>query len=264
MLSHVGNDGSECPISFASRTLTKAEVKYSQLERESLSIVFGISKFHDYLWGHHFVIETNHQPLVKIFGEHSGIPTIASSRLQRWALKLAAHSYTVVFKKGINHSNADLLSRLLSAVAEPSKLSEGSLVQTMRVSSLPVTADEVARVTRLDKQLSRVLHYTRHGWPELVENEIRPFLLKQDYLTIEQDVLLLGIRVVVPELLRDRVLEQLHDTHPGIARMKGIARSHVWWPELDHDIEYVVKGCTSCQLQQSTPTEAMVHPLVWP
>ena len=55
--------------------MTKAEQNYSQLGRESLSIIFGISKFHDYLWDHHFVIETDHQPLMKILGECTGIPT---------------------------------------------------------------------------------------------------------------------------------------------------------------------------------------------
>ena len=93
VLSHVEQNGVERPICCASRTMTKAEQNYSQLERESLSKIFGISKFHDYLWGHHFVIETDHQPLVKILGECTGIPTIASSHLQRWALKLAAHTY---------------------------------------------------------------------------------------------------------------------------------------------------------------------------
>ena len=153
---------------------------------------------------------------------------------------------------------------LPTQVAEPRKRTEGSLVQAMRVNSLPVTADEVANATRRDKQLSKVLYHTRHGWPDSVGSEMRPFFLKRYSLSIEQDVLLLGIRVVVPESLRDRVLQQLHDTHPGVARMKGIARSHVWWPELDHDIEYLVKGCQNCQLQQSAPTEATVHPLIWP
>ena len=46
--------------------------------------------------------------------------------------------------------------------------------------------------------------------------------------------------------------------------MKGIARSHVWWPDLNQNINYVVKGCQNCQLQQTTPVAAIVHPLIWP
>ena len=203
------------------------------------------------------MIETGHQPLVKILDECTGIPTIASSRLQRWALKLAAHTYTISFRKGVSHANEDLLSRLPAEHTEAAGPSEGRKVQKLRINSLPVTAVEVARATRADTQLSR-------GWPEVVSQSLRPYFLKRDSITIEQNVLLLGIRVIVPDSIRDRVLDQLHDSYPGIAQMKGIARSHVWWPDLDQNIGYVVKECQNCQLQQTTLVAATAHPLIWP
>ena len=264
VLSHIEN-GVERPICFASRTLSKSESNYSQLERESLSIIFGITKFHDYLMMNHFTIETDHQPLIKILGEQSGIPTIAASRLQRWAIKLSAHNYTIKYRKGAELANADLLSRLPLPQGEVNQRpTESDLIQAMRVASLPVTAEEVARATREDPILSKVMRWQRHGWPETIEEEVKPLHAKRQELTIEQDVLLRGIRVVVPESLRDRVLGQLHETHPGICRMKGIARTHVWWPKIDEHIEHVVRNCSECQLQQPLPTAAPVHPLVWP
>ena len=45
---------------------------------------------------------------------------------------------------------------------------------------------------------------------------------------------------------RKRVLEMLHESHPGIARMKALARGYVWWPGLDKNIEDCVKECTTC------------------
>ncbi len=264
VLSHIEN-GIEKPISFASRTLSKAEANYSQLERESLSIIFGITKFHDYLLMNHFTIETDHQPLIKIFGEHSGIPTIAASRLQRWAIKLSAHNYTIKYRKGVELANADLLSRLPLPQRDADRRStEGDVIQAMRVAALPVTAEEVGRATREDPILSKVMRWQRHGWPETFDDEFKPFHSKRNELTIEQDVLLWGIRVVVPECLRDRVLSQLHATHPGICRMKGIARTHAWWPKIDEQIEFVVRNCNDCQMQQPLPAAAPVHPLVWP
>ena len=79
-------DGLEKPVAFTSRTLNTAERHYSQLERESLAIVYAVKKY--YLYGRPFVIESDHQPLSYRFHGKKGIPAMASSRIQRWALTL--------------------------------------------------------------------------------------------------------------------------------------------------------------------------------
>ena len=76
-------DGSERLIAFASRTLSPAEQKYSQIEKERLAIIFAV-KFHQYIYGHHFTIYSDHQPLKYLFSESRQVPTMASSRIQRW------------------------------------------------------------------------------------------------------------------------------------------------------------------------------------
>ena len=112
VISHTYPDGQERPIAFASRTLSAAELSYSQLEKESLSLVYGVKKFHQYLYGRKFVIVTDHKPLITLLGPTSGIPTLAAARLQRWALILSAYSYDLEFRPTQLHSNADGLSRL--------------------------------------------------------------------------------------------------------------------------------------------------------
>ena len=84
VLSHVMEDGSEKPIAFASRTLNEAEKNYSQLEKEALSIVWGIKKFMFYLEGRNFTLITDHKPLTTIFHPEKAVPVTAAARIQRW------------------------------------------------------------------------------------------------------------------------------------------------------------------------------------
>ena len=79
------------PIAYASRTLSSAERNYAQIDREGLSIIFGIKKFHKFIFGRKVTIVTDHKPLLGLFGEHKAIPEHASPRVQRWAIVLAAY-----------------------------------------------------------------------------------------------------------------------------------------------------------------------------
>ena len=112
VLSHRMEDTSDKPIAFASRTLNSAEKNYSQLDKEGASVMFGLKKFHKYLYGRHFTIVTDHKPLVSLFSEKKQVPVTASPRVQRWAVTLRGYEYDIVYKSGHSHGNADALSRL--------------------------------------------------------------------------------------------------------------------------------------------------------
>ena len=112
VLSHHMDDGSEKPIAFTSRSLAPAEKRYAQLDKEALAIVFGVKKFNQYLLGRKFTILSDHKPLEHLFNETRPVPPLASARIKRWALILGAYDYTIQYKPGTDHANADLLSRL--------------------------------------------------------------------------------------------------------------------------------------------------------
>lgn len=99
--------GEEHPILYMSRKFTPAERRYSVIERECLAIVFAIRKLHFYLDGGRFEIITDHRPL-KWLRENQG----SNSRLTRWSLLLQTYEFTINYRKGRNHLNADVLSRI--------------------------------------------------------------------------------------------------------------------------------------------------------
>ena len=119
VLSHRDTDGKERPIAYASRSLATAERNYSQLEKEGLAIVFGVKKFHPYLFGRPFSITSDHKPLHNIYKETSAIPLLASARIQCWALLLGGYDYKISYKPGHQHANADMLSCLPSNTTPP-------------------------------------------------------------------------------------------------------------------------------------------------
>ena len=112
VLYHVMPDGSEHPIVMASRSLSPAEKNYSQIDKEALGLIFAVKKFHQYISGQHFVLFTDHKPLLGLFGENKSLPERASPRILRWAIMLQAYTYTLKHKKGKDNGHADGLSRL--------------------------------------------------------------------------------------------------------------------------------------------------------
>lgn len=116
VLSHIMDQGHKRPIAYISRTLSPAEKNYSQLEKEALTIIYTVQKFHNYLYGQHFTILSDYKPLAFLFNEKMGIPQMASARLQRWALILLAYMYSICYKPGKKLCNADALSCLPHSV----------------------------------------------------------------------------------------------------------------------------------------------------
>ena len=72
-----------------------------------------------------------------------------------------------------------------------------------------------------------------------------------------------GSCVIVPRADHAKVLDELHDGHPGITRMKALARSLVWWPGIDKDLEEKVKGCQKCQENQNSAAKTPLHSWEW-
>ena len=264
VLSHVMPDGSERPVAFASRSLTKTERKYAQIDKEALSIVWGVKRFHVYLYGRQFTLVTDHKPLTAIFHPKKGVPAMTAARLQRYALFLASFDYDTEYKSTTKHCNADGLSRLplQQTEKEETEMDLSEVFHATQFELLPVTSEAVARETRRDPILPRIYESIVKGWSVRINGD-KPYYERRNELTVHQGCILWGIRVVIPGKLQDRVLEELHDGHLGVVKMKALARSYVWWPNISGQLEELAKGCDGCQLNQRMPTKAPLHPWEW-
>ena len=90
-------------------------------------------------------------------------------------------------------------------------------------------------MTKRDHTLSQVLEMTKRGifTRQCKYEELKPYVLRQTELSAQGYILLWGNRVIIPLAGRQTLLIELHQTHPGIVKMKSLARSVIWWPGMD-------------------------------
>lgn len=128
------------------------------------------------------------------------------------------------------------------------------------LSDTVVLASDIKQWTNKDPNLSRLRTLIQTGYqipndaPEL--QPYTPYVLE---LSVADGCILGGSRVIIPPQGRSQILAQLHETHPGISRMKSLARSYLWWPHLDKDIEELVKKCNTCQSHRAAPPQSPIH-----
>ncbi|GFT81606.1 retrovirus-related Pol polyprotein from transposon 17.6 [Trichonephila clavipes] len=120
--------------------------KYSQIDK-ALSIVWAVRKFYLYLKGRRFTLITDHKPLIAIFGSKRGLPVLAATRLLHYALILQSFEFDIIFRKTIEHGNADFLSRLPKTSEELEVKDDITIFQMSQIEALPVTSKELRQET---------------------------------------------------------------------------------------------------------------------
>lgn len=271
---HTYPDGSMKAFLHVSRRLLPAETRYSQIELEALAIVWTVTKLHKYLFGRKFTLFTDHRPLLAIFGSNKGVPTHVANRIRRWAITLMAYNFSIHHIRTEDFGHADVLSRLIAEQREDQQ--EDMVVAEVRINQLfvkqietamPVSFADIERETKMDQVLPIVMKYVNNGWPapREIQNHPQPvavFHRHRESLSIINGALTYLDRTVIPLSLQAKILQNLHQSHPGCSRMKSLARGYVYWPGIDGDIERLVRTCKGCQLAAKMP--ARVEPISWP
>ena len=236
--------------------MSNSERNYSQIDKESLAIIFAVKHFHFFLYGKDkFTIYTDHKPLISLFGAHDKLPTLVAARLQRWALTLSAYNYKIEYRTGANNGNADALSRKPLVQTNLDNQIDGTTNNVLIIETIPfnVSYDEMVRETRKDRILSVVYDCLLKNREFPQSAEFLPYQRVKYQLNIDKECVLKANRVIVPVKLKDKVMQMLHNEHMDISKTKNLARYYVWWPKVDEDIENLVKSCEPCQLNRNDP-----------
>ena len=264
ILTQIDNvTGKESIVAFASRSLSTVEQRYSQIERELLGITWACEHFNLYVYGKHFLVLTDHKPLINIFENKT---CKLSARMERWLLKLQAYDKTVKYIPGKTNP-ADYLSRhpvIMTCDKSHIECDTECYVNYVIDNSVPVamTLSEVKEAYKSDKTLQAVMqacctgkwYYFDHN-SDINLNDFKIFHKVRDKLTVDSTntVLLKNNKLVIPAQLRQQSVILAHQGHQGIVKTKSLLREKVWFPGIDKYAEECVKSCIACQASYPVP-----------
>ncbi|KAI4879198.1 hypothetical protein NFI96_009429 [Prochilodus magdalenae] len=238
VLTQRQNDDTWKPVTYISRGLSDTEKRYAQIEKEALAVTWACERLVSYLQGLHFTLLTDHKPLIPLLGTR-GLDELPP-RILRFRLRLLRFSYDIQHVPGKNLITADTLSRapLSDALTQADQQLEKDVqvfVDSV-VLSLPVTETRLKQIQEAqaaDTTFQKVKHYCLTGWPEkhAVHRDLKQFWQVRAELTVVDNLLLKGNRLVIPVDLQKDILEKIHEGHQGISKCRARAHHSVWWPD---------------------------------
>ena len=234
--------GEDQPIAFASKSLTDAETRYANIEKELLAIIFACQHFSTYLLGRSFIAESDHKPLEMIATKNlANVPP----RLQRMLLELQRYDITIKYRPGKEMQLADALSHCLARASQEIKLD-------MRVDNIAFTKPWIKKLkdsTQRDPILATVYQLKQQGWPHQrrhVPHLARRYWDFRDELLTDDGMLLKGPRLIISAELQEEYLSHLHEGHLSASKVQENAKQHMYWTGINADIEDYTKQCQEC------------------
>ena len=256
VILQIQDDGRRAPVSFASRSLTATEQRYSQIEKEALAMTWACDKFDCYLLGKDqpFQVERDHKPLQTIMNLQD--VDQCPPRLQRLKMRMMRYFFEVIYVPGKNLVIEDTLSRapVEEADNDLQDLVEGHVA--MITATLPASDAMLQRIktaTSQDPQLAGLMDVLRSKWPEHkhdVKSALKVFWDLRHTLSEADGIVLKGTQIVVPRQLRTE-MTKAHTGHLGIVKTKARAREAMWWPGMNADLEKWVSNCQTCTIHQN-------------
>lgn len=251
------------PVAFSSRSLTDAEKKLPQIEKETLAIAFACRKFHRYIWGKKVFVESDHLPLQTIFKKK--LCEIASERITKIRLDLLRYDLEVTYLPGNKMFIADLLSRNFSSDVYPNEIKIEGYVHNIYSEQEVLDYELISEQSLLDNNLATVMKYTQEGWPHNKnhlpnKDIIRHYFKFKNELCVFNNVLFYNNRAVIPDSLKQKTLEALHSGHMGVTKTVLRAQQLFYWINLHKDVETFIGKCLTCQENRNSKTKEVLMP----
>ena len=251
------------PIAFASKGLTETECQYANIEREMLAAVFGVERFHTYIYGWTFTIESDHKPLESISRKNLAD---TPAWLQCMMLCLQGYNFTIHYCPGKEMVIPDTLSWFSPQPGPDLPLD----IAIHHAHIMPDCKEAFQQAFVNDPEMRALANLIITGWPEDIKEvpcPLHPYWQHRETLTIEDSLVLQGEALIIPPAKRERTLHQLHQFHQGITKSQLLACGSFFWPGINKAIEEVVHQCEACTQFQSqnaatplTPTPTPSHP----
>ena len=264
------SDKSWRPVSFLSRALTPTESRYAQIEKEALALTWACERSREYITGKSIYVETDHKPLVPLLSTHSldQLPP----RIQRFRMRLMRfHFKEISHVPGKKMYIADALSRLQTQHADPQPtIADDDMTAHIAsvITGFPASDTRLQQIIEAQEEdpvCRQIKAYCSEGWPDKhsVNDAMKPYWSTRGELTVVQNILLKGTRIVIPSSMRLEILDKIHEGHQGIAKCREHAKSSVWWPGLSREIQDLVQQCRTCALHRDNKPEPLIA-TPWP
>ena len=236
------------PIHYASRALTDTERRYSQIEKEMLSIVYGLTRFHTYTYGRKVTVYNDHKPLAAVLKKPVADNPV---RLQRMLCRIMGYDLEFKYVKGKDLLIADTLSRLQTTNQNRSKSEQEIEITRLVIEDQSLTShlSEIAVETGKDTVLQSVIRHISEGWTTRkghLPAALLPFWTIKDELSFGDGVVYRGDRIVVPTTLRKTLTAKLHQAHMGTESTLRRARTSLWWPGMNSQLKQFIASCDVC------------------
>ena len=255
-------NGERRPVAYVSRSMTPTESRYAQIEKEALALTWACERYSEYLIGLQFSIETDHKPLVPLFG--SKLLDELPIRVQRFRMRMMRFNFSIYHVPGKNLTIADTLSRApCSSLTKDDNLLQDetdAYIQVM-IQTLPATEnrlEEIKRRQEEDEVCKQIVKYCQKGWPSIksIPQALKKFYPVAAELSVQNGLLLRGSRLVIPVSMQIEILKKLHVGHQGIRKCRERAKQAVWWPGISKQLEKLIRECPKCikfRVQRAEP-----------